>query len=447
MNRAPRAVIVADLGFGDSGKGLVTDALARRLGARTVVRFNGGAQAGHNVVTSDGRHHTFSQFGAGTFVPGVRTFLSRHVAVHPTALLVEGARLARCGVADAWRRLYVSEGALLITPFHQAAARLRELARGPARHGSCGVGFGEAVADAQEGGEVLRMRHLGDRRRLRRELAALQERKRAELGAAPRGDPKVAAELRVLEDAAVAEEWIAAVETLPSRLSIVGDERLGDWLREDAPVVFEGAQGVLLDQWHGFHPHTTWSTCTFDNALGLLREQGYERPIERLGVLRTFLTRHGPGPFPTEAPGPAGLTERHNGTGPWQGPVRSGWPDWVLLRYALDACGGADGLALTHLDACAGRRSWRAAVRYELPQGGAAVDALPPAFDRDLLRQRSLTELVSAAAPIYRELRVEDYVDALQHAARVPIRLTSDGPTARAVRFRDRAQAAASRSR
>ncbi|HMA92189.1 MAG TPA: adenylosuccinate synthetase, partial [Polyangiaceae bacterium] len=100
-----RAFIVVDLGFGDAGKGLLTDALVRRHDIQLVMRFNGGAQAGHNVVTDSGRHHTFSQFGSGTFVPGVRTHLSRDVVVHPTALAVEAEVLTRQGVTDALERL------------------------------------------------------------------------------------------------------------------------------------------------------------------------------------------------------------------------------------------------------------------------------------------------------------------------------------------------------
>ncbi|HEY7215209.1 MAG TPA: adenylosuccinate synthetase, partial [Thermoanaerobaculia bacterium] len=137
-----RAFLLVDLGFGDAGKGLLTDFLVRRSGATVVVRYNGGAQAGHNVVTPDGRHHTFAQLGSGSFVAGVRTFLSRHVVVHPTALLAEAAALRAKGVGDALDRVRLSERALVITPFHQAAGRLRELARGAARHGSCGVGVG-----------------------------------------------------------------------------------------------------------------------------------------------------------------------------------------------------------------------------------------------------------------------------------------------------------------
>ena len=92
-----RAYVVVDLGFGDAGKGLLTDFLTRHFNAGLVVRYNGGAQAGHNVVAPDGRQHTFSQFGSGTFIPGVKTYLSRHVGIHPGALLVEGDLLAAIG--------------------------------------------------------------------------------------------------------------------------------------------------------------------------------------------------------------------------------------------------------------------------------------------------------------------------------------------------------------
>src|SRR5215210_2605913 len=126
-----RAFVIVDLGFGDAGKGLLTDCLVRRTGAKVVVRYNGGAQAGHNVVTPDGRHHTFSQFGSGSFVPGVRTFLSRDVVVHPTALLREEASLRTAGVTDALERLRISADAVVVTPYHQALNRLRETARGP----------------------------------------------------------------------------------------------------------------------------------------------------------------------------------------------------------------------------------------------------------------------------------------------------------------------------
>ena len=97
---ARRATVVVDLGFGDAGKGTVVDYLVRSRGAGLVVRFHGGAQAGHNVVLADGRHHTFAQLGAGSFVPGVRTFLAAPFVLHPTALCVEARILAQKGVTD-----------------------------------------------------------------------------------------------------------------------------------------------------------------------------------------------------------------------------------------------------------------------------------------------------------------------------------------------------------
>src|SRR3954449_8277814 len=127
---SPRAILVVDLAYGDCGKGTVVDFLTRHTNAHTVVRFNGGPQAAHNVVTPGGRHHTFSQFGAGTLVPVVRTLLSRFVLIEPYALRNEAAHLAKVGAADALSRLWVDRRCPVIAPPHQAANRLRELARG-----------------------------------------------------------------------------------------------------------------------------------------------------------------------------------------------------------------------------------------------------------------------------------------------------------------------------
>ncbi|MDO8625348.1 MAG: adenylosuccinate synthetase, partial [Candidatus Diapherotrites archaeon] len=132
------AHIVIDLGFGDQGKGTVVDALARHHNVHTVIRF-GAPQAGHGVITPDGRYHIFAQFGSATFVDGVETFLSKHMVIEPWRMMAEEEALQKLGVTDAFRRTMVSASALVITPFHAAANRLREIARGDARHGSCGL--------------------------------------------------------------------------------------------------------------------------------------------------------------------------------------------------------------------------------------------------------------------------------------------------------------------
>src|SRR5688572_4356148 len=142
-----RAIILSGLGYGDEGKGTWTDFLARTEQVHTVVRFNGGAQAGHNVVTPDGRHHTSAQFGSGTLVRGVNTHLSRFMLLNPIRLLKEDAELHALAIKDALARTSIDRRALVTTPFQVAANRLRELARGDGRHGSCGMGIGETMSD------------------------------------------------------------------------------------------------------------------------------------------------------------------------------------------------------------------------------------------------------------------------------------------------------------
>jgi len=441
-----QVIMVVDLGFGDAGKGTVVDALVRRMGAHTVVRFNGGAQAGHNVVTKGGRHHTFAQLGAGTFVPGVRTHLSRYVVLHPTALLVEARHLQASGPGDALERLTISEASWVTTPVHQAAARLRELALGEGRHGSCGVGVGETMRDGlADPGAVLRARDLLDVASLRRRLRAQQEQKRADVAdeiRAVAGLEEAEPEVRTLEDPRIVDAWIDALGPFRHRELVVPEEATAALLRAPGSVVFEGAQGVLLDEWRGFHPHTTWSTCTFDNALALVREAGTDALVTRLGVLRAYATRHGPGPLPTESPalGPL-LDEPHNATGPWQGPFRRGWFDAVLGRYAIAASGGIDGVALTHLDALPRLGRWRgcSAYRARAPDerllttaSGGEVTGLRLGALRDLDHTAALTRALRDVRPVYEEPGSSAGAVSrwIEDALATNVLVTSAGPTA-----------------
>lgn len=404
-----RAFVVVDLGFGDAGKGLVTDALVRHHGAHTVVRFNGGAQAGHNVITPDGRHHTFAQLGAGTFVPGVHTVLGREFVVHPGALGEELRHLRAAGVGDAASRLHISRDALVITPYHQAAGRLRERLRGDARHGSCGIGFGEAVGDARNGEEdVLRIGDLGDTARSRKHLRAVAERKRSELAAAASGamlrSTDARRELATFEDPGLDDAFLAQARKSLEGVACEEEERLLARLGDrDGVTIFEGAQGVLLDEDFGFHPHTTWSHCTFRNATRLLQGCGYDGAVTRLGVTRSFMVRHGAGPFPTEDAALDTIAEPHNAAHPWQGTFRRGALDLVLLRYAIAACEGVDGVVVTHLDA--GRdHDLRVCRAYQTRDGQMQhrLDLPPEALggDERLAWQERLGQDVAAARPV-----------------------------------------------
>ena len=451
---APRqAILVADLGYGDAGKGSVVDYLTRRHGARTVVRHNGGAQAAHNVVAPDGRHHTFAQFGSGAFVPGVRAYLSRFMLIDPLALLGEAEHLREVGVADALARLVIDREALVVTPLQQAMNRLRELARGDGRHGSCGMGIGETMADAlARPALALRAGDLAERAAVLRKVACLRDHKLAELDSLRPSLPDSEAarrELALLLDPATGELCADLYGGVARRIEIVEGEWLARRLEQPGTVIFEGAQGVLLDEWHGFHPYTTWSTTTFANAEALLGEANYGGEVTRLGVARAYATRHGPGPFVTEDPAlAASLPEAHNATNPWQRAFRVGSFDLVATRYALAVAGPVDGLAVTHLDRLAALPAWHVchAYHYDGPardleglfeHEGTTIHAIVARREPDLARQAAITERLSRCRPLYTVVQPADgprdwraFQTCLEAALGAPVVLTSSGPTA-----------------
>ncbi len=379
----PAAFIVIGLGFGDEGKGSVVDHLVRRHGVQAVVRFNGGAQARHYVVT-EGRRHGFSQFGAGTFA-GAETVLSRFMLFEPLAFCREAQALSELGVPDPFARVIVSEQAPLLTPINVLANRIRELNRGESRHGSCGMGIGLTQQDVDRlGTEALT---VGDCRHpavLREKLAELHRRRVGEVAAVE--SDETAAEIRRLKELDL-EDLASFYGEFADRLRIESDVRLTERIsRHD--LVFEGAQGVLLDQRLGFFPHVTRSTTTFANAETLLREAGRAGAGERIGLLRGYATRHGAGPLPTET-SELQVPPCDNESNPWQGAFRTGWFDAVSARYALAAAGGVDLLGLTNLDRLAGCCALRAAVRYR-PEAPFPEGEIPSAApDLQALRQRT----------------------------------------------------------
>ncbi|WP_327099998.1 adenylosuccinate synthetase [Nocardia vinacea] len=401
-------IIVLDLGFGDAGKGATVDWLCSPeagLDVSAVVRFNGGAQAAHNVI-ADGRHHTFAQFGSGTF-SGVPTLLSRHTLVEPIALASESRQLAALGVRDPLSLLRIDGRALLTTPIHIAANRAREDARGSSRHGSCGRGIGETASyaleyDAPTVSDCLRPDVL---------YAKLQ-------AMAAHYGPLIAPSthryeaIRDLVD--MYREFAAAVRIVDGAELVRSAQR--------GRLIFEGAQGVLLDEWRGFHPHTTWSTVEPRNARALLTE--IDTPAYTLGVTRTYMTRHGAGPFPTEDPAMT-IPEPHNTTGRYQGHFRRGHLDPILLRYAIEVSGGIDGIALTHLGVPG---TGYAATGYATPRG--AIDRLEPGRWQDLDHQQDLTALLTTADPILTAVPT-DPVLWLERQLGAPIVLTADGPDRR----------------
>ncbi len=355
-----RAIVVTDLTFGDAGKGSITDALVRR-GAGLAVRYNGGAQAAHTVIDDEGRCHIFHQFGSGTLVEGAETFLSRFMMVNPLALYGEEEALREIGVTNAFERMHIDERALVTTPYHVVANRLREIARAGQRHGSCGMGIGETAADALEHeSQALRFGDLTRGKVLQQKLRWHRDYKRRQLDAlTPQLNQLPQQTLKekvspLLDQLHSEDELEAAVEVfafVANRVNVESAGFLASRMQEPGCTIFEGAQGVLLDEDWGFHPHTTWSRTTSANALELIREVGADISTTVLGLTRAYQTRHGAGPFPTEDESVTrALNEPHNPTNDWQGPFRAGWLDLPLLRYAIRANRRVDGLVITCLD-------------------------------------------------------------------------------------------------
>ena len=431
--RDRRAILVIDLAFGDCGKGAIVDFLTRHCSAGLVVRFNGGPQAGHNVVTPDGRHHTFSQVGSGTFVAGVRTLLSRFMFIEPYALLNEAEHLAAIGVADAMDRLLIDRRCPVITPCHVAANRVRERARGDKAHGTCGMGVGELAQDLIGCSDVqLFAEDLADWSKVRVKLGRIRDLKREQVGDLLDASNPDAAPL-------IEDSWIdvaADVYEDVARTATLVDERdVRTLLQSGDTAIFEGAQGVLLDESFGFHPHTTWSNTTFDNAETLLREAEFDGAPFRLGVLRSYFTRHGRGPFVTEEQSlRERLAEPHNSSAGWQGEFRVGTFDAVAARYAIEVSGGVDALAITHLDRIP---DLPRVICNAYRDGAGTMREISVRRPADLEYQEAITKLLRACEPVCRLVPTgrEAFLGTLEDELRVPVGIESFGSSADAKRL------------
>jgi adenylosuccinate synthase len=335
-----RAFLVAGLAFGDEGKGATVDFLTAAFDAGLVVRYNGGSQAAHNVVTPDGRWHPFQQFGAGSFHPSVRTHLSRFMLINPMNMVREAEHLVSLRVTDPFPRTTVDEQALIITPYHRELNRILRQPQGINDHTSCGQGIG-----------TCREMHLafGDRVLFAGDLRnrGITETKLRFIRNAALATLKIR-NLRVPElfngDSLVDHCW-NCYRDWP--VQIVAPDYLAS-VQADT-VIFEGAQGVLLDETHGEPGFNTWTDTTFRNAETLLCQAGFVGERIRVGVVRSYYTRHGAGPFPTEDAA-LDFPEPHQDQDGFQGPFRRGHFSLRLFKRALDIVGGVDWLSIGHLD-------------------------------------------------------------------------------------------------
>jgi len=356
-------VAVIGAQWGDEGKGKIVDWLSAR--ADVVVRFQGGHNAGHTLVI-DGVTYKLSLLPSGVVRPGKLAIIGNGVVVDPWAFLDEIARVQALGVPITPDNLMLAENAALILPLHRELDRFRETSNSGTRIGTTGRGIGPAYED-KVGRRALRVIDLKDPTSLPNKI----ERLLAHHNALRRGagvdevdGPALARELREI-----------APKVIPYAAPVW--RKLDEVRKQGRRVLFEGAQGALLDIDHGTYPYVTSSNTVAGQAAAGAgigpRDVGFV-----LGIAKAYTTRVGEGPFPTELKDEVG--ERIGKTGAEFGTVtgrkrRCGWFDAVLVRQTV-ITGGIDGIALTKLDVLDRFDEIKLCVGYQLD--GKALDYLPP---------------------------------------------------------------------
>lgn len=284
------ASIVIGLGYGDEGKGLVTDYCSSQFPDTLTIRFNGGQQAGHTVCLPGGRRHVFSSFGAGTW-RGAATYWSAYCTVSPGALLNEYQALRQLKLKPV---LYLDRHCPVTTHYDVLFNRLLENQRGEGRHGSCGMGFGQTIA-RNEDGLCFSVSELLDGTQAAPKLLEIRryyirEAEKQQLDFT--GFDHEAEDLRFLN-------YITACRNLLNKtLFLTTEQEIFSNKHSWQQYVFEGAQGVLLDMDYGHFPHVTRSHTSSKNALAMISRNGAAfGKVSIFYVSRVYQTRHGEGPM------------------------------------------------------------------------------------------------------------------------------------------------------
>ncbi|MBC7951479.1 MAG: adenylosuccinate synthase [Rhodospirillaceae bacterium] len=412
-------VAVVGAQWGDEGKGKVVDWLSER--ADVVVRFQGGHNAGHTLVIN-GVVYKLSLLPSGV-VRGKLSIIGNGVVVDPWALLSEIERIQGQGVSITPDVLKIAENACLILPLHGHLDRAREEASGSAKIGTTGRGIGPAYED-RVGRRAIRVCDLADNQILEEKLDKLLKHHNAllaGLGAAPLDGEEM---LRQIKE--VAPKILPFADVVWQRLDEIRHTR--------KRVLFEGAQGAMLDVDHGTYPFVTSSSTVSGNA-GTGSGVGPGQVGYVLGICKAYTTRVGSGPFPTELDNEIGnlIGDRGHEFGTVTGRRRRcGWFDAVLVRQAVKV-GGINGIALTKLDVldgfdelkiCTGYK-YKGEIIHHLPAGQNAQAEVEPIYEsiegwKDSTRgSRSWKDLPATAIKYVR--RIEELIDA-------PVSLLSTSP-------------------
>jgi len=413
-------VVVIGTQWGDEGKGKIVDLLTDRASA--VVRFQGGHNAGHTLVI-EGNKTVLHLIPSGILRVGVRCLIGNGVVLSPTALLEEISMLETSGV-PARERLGISESCPLILPYHIALDQAREVARGKKAIGTTGRGIGPTYED-KVSRRGIRLGELLDPEHFKERLREVMEYHNFALEHYFKADT-VDYE-KVLDEALAQGEQIAPmVEDIPGTLHALR--------RQGKSIMFEGAQGALLDIDHGTYPYVTSSTTTSGGAASGSgvgpRDLDYV-----LGIVKAYTTRVGAGPFPTELFDDDGnhLGEKGHEFGATTGRQRRcGWLDIVALKRSLQI-NSVTGMCVTKLDVLDGMETVKICVAYKLD----GKEVMTPPVGADLFEK---CEPVFIEMPGWQEstvgvkstdnlpLAARDYLAKVEELCGVPVDIISTGP-------------------
>ena len=360
-------VAVVGAQWGDEGKGKIVDWLSER--ADVVVRFQGGHNAGHTLVIN-GVTYKLSLLPSGILRPGKLSVIGNGVVIDPWALIAEIEKLTKQGIHISRDNLRVAGNATLILPLHSELDKLREAAAGDGKIGTTGRGIGPAYED-KVGRRAIRVNDLADLTTLGPKIDRMLAHHNALRRGMGQPEHSAATIMAQLQD--------VAPKILP--LSDAVWARLDDMRREGKRILFEGAQGILLDIDHGTYPYVTSSNTVAGQAAagsGL----GPSAVSYVLGICKAYTTRVGSGPFPTEQANDVGewIGARGHEFGTVTGRKRRvGWFDSVLVRQAIKTS-GIQGIALTKLDVLDGLDEIKVSVGYLLD--GKRIDLFPAAEDQ-----------------------------------------------------------------
>ncbi|NBU58171.1 MAG: adenylosuccinate synthase [Betaproteobacteria bacterium] len=418
---AARNLVVIGTQWGDEGKGKVVDWLTDH--AQGVVRFQGGHNAGHTLVIS-GKKTVLHLIPSGILREGVACYIGNGVVVSPQALLDEIDTLHKAGV-DVASRLRISEACPVILPYHVAVDQARENARGAAKIGTTGRGIGPCYED-KVARRAVRLQDLFHRERLAAKLGEVLDFHNFVL--------KHYFRAPVVDFAQTLDEALHLAERIRPMIADV-PRLLYEANRDGHNLLFEGAQGTLLDVDHGTYPFVTSSNC-LAGAASAGAGVGPHTLHAVLGITKAYTTRVGSGPFPTELDDEVGkhLATRGNEFGSTTGRARRvGWFDAAALKRSIQI-NGVTGLCVTKLDVLDGVEDVRIAVGYRMPDGTVA-DILPVG-----------AESLQTVEPVYEEMpgwkestqgvrdfdllpaNAQRYLKRIEALCEVPVDMISTGP-------------------